>query len=89
MNGVIPWYVFGMKVGISLPDELVAFADREAERRGTTRSGLLAELLEEARVRQQVAGYIDRHGWDVAEDDTAWRRYQRRRMGEEYGDDEW
>jgi hypothetical protein len=78
-----------MKLGVSLPDDLVAFADEEARRRRTTRSGLLAQLLEAERVRDQVTGYIDRHGWDVAEDDEAWRQYQRRRMGEDYGDDEW
>ena len=43
-----------MKIGVSLADELVEFADSEAERRGTTRSGLLAELLDEARVRAQT-----------------------------------
>jgi hypothetical protein len=78
-----------MKVGVSLPDELLSFADAEARRRGTTRSGLLAELLEAERVRQQLRSYLDRHGWDVAEDDSAWQEYQRRRMAEEYGDDDW
>ena len=78
-----------MRVGISLPEDLVEFADVEAKRRGTSRSGLLAELLEAARVRQQVEAYIDRYGWDVAEDEEAWRAYQQRRTGEEYGDDEW
>jgi metal-responsive CopG/Arc/MetJ family transcriptional regulator len=78
-----------MKVGVSLPDDLLAFADEEARRRGTTRSGLLAQLLAEERIRDQVDRYIDEHGWDVAEDDEAWREYQRRRAAEEYGDDEW
>jgi metal-responsive CopG/Arc/MetJ family transcriptional regulator len=78
-----------MKIGISLPDDLLAFADEEARRRGTSRSGLLALLLEAERVREQTTRYIDRHGWDVAEDEEAWRDYQRRRMAEEYGDDEW
>lgn len=78
-----------MKLAVSLPEELVAFADEEAKRRRTTRSGLLAQLLEAERVRDQVTSYIDRHGWDVAEDDEAWRRYQRQRMGEDYGGDEW
>jgi hypothetical protein len=82
-------YHRGMKLGVSLPAELVTFADEEAKRRRTSRSGLLAQLLEAERVREQVGRYIDRHGWDVAEDDEAWRRYQRRRMGEDYGDDEW
>ena len=78
-----------MKLGISLPDDLVAFADEAARRRGTSRSGYLAELIESDRVREQVARYLDRHGWDAAEDAEAWRRYQRRRMQEDYGDDDW
>jgi metal-responsive CopG/Arc/MetJ family transcriptional regulator len=78
-----------MKVGISLPEDLVSFADEEAERRRTSRSGLLAALLEAERVQQRVRAYIDRHGWDVVEDDEAWREYQRRRMSEEYGADDW
>jgi metal-responsive CopG/Arc/MetJ family transcriptional regulator len=77
------------KIGVSLPDELIAFADREAARRGTSRSALLAELLEAERVREQTRRYLDRHGWDVAEDETSWRNYQQRRMAEEYGDDQW
>jgi len=76
-------------VGVSIPDDLLEFADEEAKRRGTTRSGLLAELLAEVRIRDQVRTYIDKHGWDIAEDDDAWREYQRRRAAEEYGDDEW
>ena len=78
-----------MKLGISLPDDLVAFADEAAQRRGTTRSGYLAELLAAEKLREQVGRYIDRHGWDVAEDSEAWRRYQQRRMQEDYGDDDW
>ena len=33
-----------MKTGVSIPDELVAFADQETRRRATSRSGLLAGL---------------------------------------------
>jgi metal-responsive CopG/Arc/MetJ family transcriptional regulator len=78
-----------MKIGVSLSDDLIAFADDVARKRGTTRSGLLAELLEAERVRQKAQAYIDRHGWDVADDEAGWRRYQRRRMADEYRDDEW
>ena len=78
-----------MKIGVSLPEELVKFADAEAARRRTTRSALLAELLEAERVREQTRRYLDRHGWDVAEDDKAWQEYQRHRMAQEYADDEW
>jgi metal-responsive CopG/Arc/MetJ family transcriptional regulator len=78
-----------MKIGVSLPDDLIAFADREAKRRKTSRSSLLAQLLDAERVREQTRRYLDRHGWDVVEDEEAWRRYQRRRMAEEYRDDEW
>ena len=65
------------------------FADKEAKRRGTTRSGLLASLLEAERIREQTLRYLDRYGWDVADDEESWREYQRRRMAEEYRDDEW
>ena len=78
-----------MKIGVSLPKDLIAFADEAAKRRGTSRSELLARLLEAERVRQQTEEYLDRHGWDVVDDEAAWRRYQRRRMAEEYRDDEW
>ena len=76
-----------MKIGVSLPEDLIAFADDVARRRGTSRSELLARLLEAERVRQQTVAYLDRHGWDVVEDDAAWRRYQQARMAEEYRDD--
>lgn len=78
-----------IKIGVSLPETLVEFADQEAKRRGTTRSGLLAALLDAERIREQTRRYVDQHGWDVAEDDDSWREYQRRRMAEEYRDDEW
>ena len=74
---------------MSLPVDLVAFADEAAKRRRTSRSGLLARLLEAERVRQQTQEYLDHHGWDVVDDETAWRKHQRRRMAEEYRDDEW
>ena len=78
-----------MKLGVSLPDDLVTFADKEAERRGTSRSAYLAQLLEADKLRSQVAEYIDRHGWDVSESDDRWRAYQRIRMKEDYADDDW
>jgi metal-responsive CopG/Arc/MetJ family transcriptional regulator len=78
-----------MKIGVSLPADLVTFADQAARRRGTSRSELLARLLEAERVRQQTQEYLDRYGWDVADDEKAWRQYQRRRMAMEYRGDKW
>jgi metal-responsive CopG/Arc/MetJ family transcriptional regulator len=78
-----------MKIGVSLPDHLLAFADEEAQRRGTTRSGLLARLLEAEQIQAQVRKYIDQHGWDVVEDEEHWRQFQQARMAEEYCDDDW
>lgn len=78
-----------VKIGVSLSEDLIAFADETARRRRTSRSEVLASLLQAERVRQQTQEYLDRHGWDVVEDETAWRRYQRRRMAEEYRADEW
>ena len=78
-----------MKIGVSLSDDLLSFAAEEAKRRGTTRSGLLAQLLVAEQVLEQARRYLDRHGWDVADDKERWRRYQRLRMAKEYRDDEW
>lgn len=78
-----------MKIGVSLPADLVAFADQRAKDLRMARSELLASLLRAERVRQQTRAYLDRHGWDVADDEAAWRRYQRRRTAEEYRGDEW
>jgi hypothetical protein len=41
------------------------------------------------KLREQTRRYLDRHGWDVAEDEEMWQEYQRVRMAEEYGEDEW
>jgi metal-responsive CopG/Arc/MetJ family transcriptional regulator len=78
-----------MKIGVSIPEDLIAFADEEAKRRGLSRSGLLAQLLEREKVREQTRRYIDEHGWDVTEDEEAWHAHQERRMAEEYADDVW
>lgn len=67
------------KVMVSLPDDLLRAVDREADRRGTTRSGLLRELAEEtlrqrSTQRAERMAQIDRldgpltgHGGGVAE----------------------
>ena len=78
-----------MKIVVSLPEDLVAFADEAARRRGTSRSQLFARLLRAERVREQTQQYLDRYGWDVTDDEAAWRRHQRRRMAEQYRVDEW
>jgi hypothetical protein len=67
------------KVMVSLPDNLLKAVDIEAERRGTTRSGLLRELAEESLHRRtthrvermaqidDLDGPITGHGGGVAE----------------------
>jgi len=47
------------KVMVSLPDDLLKAVDIEAERRGTTRSGLLRELAEES-LRRRTAHRVKR-----------------------------
>ncbi len=42
------------KVMVSLPDDLLEAVDVEADRRGTTRSGLLRELAEEMLRRRSI-----------------------------------
>lgn len=67
------------KVMVSLPDDLLRAVDIEAQRRGTTRSGLLRELAEESLQRRasrraqrmaaldSVRGQAKGHGGNVAE----------------------
>jgi hypothetical protein len=47
------------KVMVSLPDDLLKAVDIEAERRGTTRSGLLRELAEES-LRRRTTYRVER-----------------------------
>ena len=42
------------KVMVSLPDDLLRAVDAEADRRGTTRSGLLRELAEDSLRRHSL-----------------------------------
>lgn len=42
------------KVMVSIPDDVLYAVDREAERRGTTRSGLLRLLAEDALGRRSI-----------------------------------
>jgi len=67
------------KVMVSLPDDLLRAVDVEAQRRGTTRSGLLRELAEESLRRRTIHraqlmaqindldGPVKGHGGRVAE----------------------
>ncbi|MCU1494297.1 MAG: hypothetical protein JWO62_2061 [Acidimicrobiaceae bacterium] len=67
------------KVMVSLPDDLLKAVDIEADRRGTTRSGLLRELAEETlrlrsieraeRIAQidEMGSPVTGHGGGVAE----------------------
>jgi hypothetical protein len=48
-----------------------------------------AGRLEAEQIRQLVHAYLDRRGWDVVEDEVAWREYQRRRLAAEYAADHW
>lgn len=78
-----------MKIDVSIPEDLIAFADHEAERLGISRSSCLVKLLEVERARRGTRRYVEQHGWDVAEDEETWRSYQKQRMAQEYPDDEW
>ena len=46
-TSVIPWYTYGMKTAISLPDDLFRSADALAQRLGMSRSQLYATAVAE------------------------------------------
>ena len=60
-----------------------------ASRQRTICSQRLARPLEARRVRKLTEKYLDRYGWDVCDDEAAWRRHQRKRMAKEYRGDSW
>jgi metal-responsive CopG/Arc/MetJ family transcriptional regulator len=78
-----------MRIRISLPEQLGRFADTAAKRAGKSRSHFLAQILEAERIRLRTQVYLERHGWDVIDDEPGWRAHQRRRMAEEYRGDKW
>lgn len=50
---VLPWYYFGMKTAISVPDTLFAQADALARLQGVSRSELYARAIEEYLARHR------------------------------------
>jgi hypothetical protein len=46
-------------------------------------------LFSEEELRLQIRRYLDRFAWDIAENETRWRRYQRRNMRRDYSGDKW
>lgn len=75
------------KVMISFPDDLLAQVDREAERRGTSRSGLLQtaarrEVGDLGLPKDEILARLDRlaAGWDGPVDAVAELRADRGRL---------
>jgi len=77
--GITGYTTLMAKVMVSLPDDLLKAVDIEAQRRGTTRSGLLRKLAEESLRRRTIQraarmaqiddldGPVTGHGGGVAE----------------------
>lgn len=47
------------------------------------------DWLRPEQVGERLCSYLDRHGWDLTDDEATRRAYQRRQMALEYQDDSW
>ncbi len=86
------------RLTISIPEELLRRLDEAAAEAGLKRSQALQaavlrwlESVRAAQVREQIGRYYAKHPEELEpdEENQAWREYQRSRMAQEYGEDEW
>lgn len=68
---VIPWYDLGMKIALSIPDELFASAEALAKRLGVSRSRLYASALQEFVAKQRSKNVTERLNGVYAEHDSS------------------
>ena len=81
---VIPWYYFGMKVALSIADELFASAETLGKRLGVSRSRLYAMALADFVAKHQTRKITERldavHGTHESGVDPGTRRLQARSL---------
>jgi hypothetical protein len=80
------------RIAVSLPQDLLDEADRLASRLGTSRSGLISELL--ARATREARGREISEAWERVARDPDLQREQvdmsrEVYQGESFGDDKW
>jgi len=80
------------RIAVSLPQDLLDEADRLADRLGTSRSGLISELL--ARATRQARDREISEEWERVGSDPELQREQvdmsrEVYQGERFGDDKW
>jgi hypothetical protein len=79
---VIPWYYYGMKVALSIPDDLFETAESVCKRLGVSRSRLyataLAEFLAKHRGRKITERLDDVYARENSRLDAPTRRVQKR-----------
>ena len=76
------------KVTISLPDELVAFADREADRMEMSRSAMIARVLRRAKAEIEEALAAEGYGY-YAEESREFSEASAGSVAEALGHDGW
>lgn len=79
---VVPWYDYGMKIAVSLPDDLSASADTLATKLGLSRSRLIALALAEFIAKHRSSKVTERldavYATEKATIEQPLRRAQRR-----------
>jgi hypothetical protein len=81
---VIPWYYYGMKIALSIPDELFASAETLGKRLGVSRSRLYATALADfvsKHTSRKITERLDAvHGAHESRLDQGTRRLQARSL---------
>ena len=86
---VIPWYAYGMKTAISLPDELFESADALADRLGMSRSQLYARAVEEYLAKHRNQNITARLNDVYADEDSGLDPVLRRAQARTQRSTEW
>lgn len=71
LREVIPWYNLGMKIALSIPDELFASADVLARRLGVSRSRLYASAVQDFVAKHKAKNVTERLNAVYASQDSS------------------
>ena len=85
----ILWYYYGMKLALSIPDDLFASAETLSKRLGLSRSRLYATALEDFVAKHQAKKVTERLNAVYASQDSRVDRDTRRLQARSLGKNSW
>lgn len=86
---VIPWYNYGMKIALSIPDDVFESAESLGKRMGLSRSRLYATAVAEFVAKHKGRKVTERLNAVYADEDSALAPAMRRAQRRSVGPDAW